>query len=85
MKGWFLRQPARSRHEEDITPERAWQRESRSRDHVSYRERLGLTIAKFCLRKVGDVEISRCQGGSCGFLEKAWPVVNEHTENGTGD
>ena len=39
MKGWLLRQPARSRHPEDITPGRARQRESPPRHGVSYRER----------------------------------------------
>jgi hypothetical protein len=40
MKGWLLRQPAKSRLSEDITSASPWRLEGASQYDVSYRERL---------------------------------------------
>ncbi len=55
MKGWLLRQPARSRHSKDITSASARWAEGALQCDVSYRERSVNSIANFRQRADGCV------------------------------
>ena len=63
MKGWLLRQPAGSQLQEDITPVRAWQRESVLPENVPYPERL--MIIDHLRLSAGDKLTVSKSGPSC--------------------
>jgi hypothetical protein len=85
VKGWLLRQPARSRQIEDITPACMWKPESLPWCDVSYRERSEERDRHLRFSANIKKAVSGCGRGARSCLEKAGPVVDEQTKNCSGD
>ena len=82
MKGWLLRQPARSRQVEDITPAHAWRRETRACEDVSYLKRptdspAVIVCGRSCMSPESEQETDDQHAHAC--------ENTEYGSNGDGD